>query len=233
MPRAFVVMPYYGMVEPGAVEAYAAPNNYPKWPKHHQIAVGRWSRASSSGAPHCFNILLTQALDARDRGEVTHLAMIHQDLIPIDGQWLNRLYAEMVDNDLQVISAVAAIKNDEGKTSCATGPADDPWTVRKYVKICDRLQMPQTFSSETVCRDGEVLLINTGCMLADLWLPCWDDFAFNFVCRIGRDKDGNRQAQFRPDDWEMSRHLHRNGVRYGATWAVRLDHAGAKFYPNY
>lgn len=226
-PRVFLGMPAYGGISPGAADAFYNPTRGGVDVVHARVA-------SNSLTGHCFNVLLAEALDLRDAGAVDHFAMMHADVCPGEG-WLDELHAEMVGHSLDVVSAVIPIKADEPDppTSTAVGHGPDPWCVLHRLHVSSRGLYPETFAGPDACTPGEVLLVNTGLWLADLTHPAWDDFpGFNIVTRIGRDDSGRRVAQMRPEDWELSRHLHRRGARVGATWRLRVGHEGTRTWWN-
>ncbi len=182
--------------------------------------------------PHTFNSLLCQSLDWRDKGKVTHMAMIHSDVTAERG-WLDLLAEEMHAHDLVAISAVVAIKDpDQDRTSTAIGSRSEPWEAKRYIHRRHHGKMPVTFTGDDVCEgDDEVLLINTGLMLLDLRHEFWDEFCFVVPTTIRR-IEGRRAPIFRPEDWEMSRELDRAGVRYGATWRPFVEHLGRTSWDN-
>lgn len=217
-PRVFVSLPHYGDCHPEAVNAWNRPGG-----EHAEPVIV--SRASTSATPHCFNMILAPALDARDRGQITHLAMVHSDLEVSPG-WVDVLYQEMRRTGVTAISAVAAIKEPErSRTSTAIGKEDYPWAPERYIRVGQHHDLPRTFTAADVCKPGEVLLINTGCMLIDLMRPYWDEFAFEFRTSIGR-RDGRRVAMFAPEDWLMSRWIQQHGDTVAATYAVPTIHYG-------
>lgn len=221
--RVALVTPHYGQVSMGLLNTlqYASLKGL----------VRSLRAVSSSVLPHTFNTLLGAALDARDRGEVTHLAMAHSDILAEPG-WLDGLWAEMQTTGADLVSAVVPIKEGSTRTSTAIGLEADPWAVVRCLHLEDRADMPETFGPADVCGAGEVLLLNTGLFLADLRRPWWDDFAFTFHCRLSRQPDGTRVAESRPEDWELSRHLHAAGAKIRGTWKVRLSHEGLRRWPN-
>lgn len=187
--------------------------------------------------PRTFNGLFCQAMDLRDQGEVTHFAMLHDDIWP-DNWWLNTLWREMQESGADLISVVAPIKDVPWwRTSTAIGLVDDPWIVPRYIRAEDREFLPTTFGAEHVCSEGELLLVNTGCWLADLRKPWWDEFCdaggFNFETRITRAEDGSRLTWIQPEDWRMSRFISLRGATLKATYAVRLRHRGMAWWSNY
>lgn len=225
-PRVALVMPHYGDVSLGAARGF-------HFATSGGVEVVLNVESSGSATPHTFNGLLAVALDARDRGEVTHLAMIHSDVEP-SGPWLDALWDAMRSHSADLVSAVVPIKEpgENPRTSTAIGSRDDPWRPLRYVRLGDRHALPTTFGPEHVCGDGEVLLANTGLFLADLRRPWWDDFAFEFRTRIARAPDGRRLAQLAPEDWLLSRRLQQMGGRLLCTWCVPLTHRGLHDWSN-
>lgn len=232
IPRVFLGVPHYGPVSMGLLQSITLCVR-----DRNLIQLAAHAQSSSSVLPHCFNSLWCHALEARDKGQVTHFAMCHSDIIAEPG-WLDRLYSAMWAEELDLVSAVVPIKGPTGRTSTAVGVETDPWSVPRCIYLHDRKTLPETFTTHHVRRNpGDVLLVNTGLMLLDLRRPYWDDFAFQFHTRIRKTvlPDGSVEyaSDQRSEDWEMSHHLHRHGARYGATWAVRLRHEGGAMYPNY
>lgn len=230
-PRVMLVTPHYGAIEAATARTakFAVKN-------HADIRVVCEGESCSSVLPQAFNELLAHALVLRDEGRVTHLAMLHADISAPPG-WLDVLWAEMWWNRLAAVSAVVPIKNGRRLTSTAIGDASDRWRVNRHVTLDDRRKTPETFTAADVCGPGEVLLINTGLMLIDLRLPFWSDgFAFQFHSRVRTSPapDGRTvyHAESRTEDWEMSHDLHAAGLRYGATWKVRVTHHGRGEWAN-
>lgn len=227
VPSVMLATPYYGLVSMGWAGGYYGASRRPEMLR---IAFG--IQASSSVLPSAFNDLLAKALDARDQGEVTHLAMVHADVAPEPG-WLDVLYGELWTHGADLVSAVVPIKAPGGRTSTAIGNAADRWDIKRCIHMHERESLPDTFGPEHVCGDGEVLLVNTGCWIADLRRPWWDDITFRFHHRIIRHEDGRREVQQRTEDWEMSFDLHEAGAKVMATWKVKLVHEGGGKWPNY
>ncbi len=229
VPKVFVCMPRYSAVELGAAIAYCDCTN-------GSVQVVAHAEASSSATPHTFNLLLAQALDMRDQGLCTHFAMIHSDVKPKvtpEGRWLDILWREMEASGADLISAVIPIKEPARKrTSTAIGARDDNFCNLGYIANHHRGTLPTTFGPAETCKDGEVLVVNTGLFLADLRRSWWDNFAFEFRTKIDRRPTG-RVALFAPEDWLLSRHIQANGGQVRATWAVQLDHHGEIDWPNY
>lgn len=230
-PRVYVGMPHRDSgTSPLAARAWAVPTARTD-DEADRVQVVYTASVANSLLTMAFNTLLAQALDYRDAGHVTHLAMIHDDVEPAAG-WLNTLWRQMREYDLGAVSAVIPIKNASGKTSTAIGRRDDSWRVERHVLLEERARLPETFTRFDACQAGELLLINTGLLLIDLRRPFWDGFAFGIRDRIVA-VDGRRQAWTRPEDWEMSRALDAADVPYGATWAVAVNHVGSIRWPNH
>jgi hypothetical protein len=231
LPKVFLAMPHSGQVYPQAYEAFrfnccTMANIDPEL----MVNPVTWASRAFGGLTHNFNVLFSQALCARDNGEATHFAMLHSDIEP-EGFWLNILWAEMRRTGAVVMSGIVPIKDRTGRTSTAIGVIDDPWHAVRFIHVGE--DTPETFTTADVCRPGELLLNNTGCMLIDIRHPFWDSFCFRVVDRIDRKPDGNRLVTFRSEDWEMSRDIHAAGLPYASTWRVPCRHLGGGSYPNY
>lgn len=200
---------------------------------------------SSSLLPTAFNECLARALTMRDAGTVTHMAMLHSDVSATPG-WLDVLWAELWINNAVLVAANLAIKADGGRTSTAIGDRADRWRVHRSLYLKDLEKLPETFGPEHVCRDDEVLLVNTGCWLADLRDPFWDRFVeagpdgasgFNIHGRITRIEmaDGTREynASGRSEDYELSHAMAAFGARYMVTRKVKTWHEGGGRWPNH
>lgn len=227
-PIVALTMPSYGTLHgPAARSFYLQPTV-------GAVRLAGWTQSDSSFLPGSFNNCLIWGLDLRDRGIATHFAMIHSDIEPIEGGWLDQLWGEMQRTGATVVSAVSPIKNSEGKTSTAIAKRDQPWDIIRHIYVDERNDLPDTFGPADVCEPDEVLLINTGLWLADLRHPFWDTFAgFDTHCKIDRDEEFRRKCYWRTEDWEWSRAMAEAGVEYRATWTVLLHHHGNMFWSNY
>jgi hypothetical protein len=227
-------MPRFGAVEMGAAIAYCAPNTHADIDEEAKVDVVAWQTSCTSSTTNAMNQILAKALDYRDDGFITHLAMIHADVEP-EGPWTNILWNEQRLHGDVVTSAVIAIKDNRLRSSTAIGDVSDDWKVNAWIGLGERGDIPDTFGTEDVCEPGECLLVNTGLMLMDLRWPGWDDFSFQWYSRIEKWREGEewgRRTDFRPEDWEMSRYLHRHGARYHATFKVPAVHVGNGRWPN-
>ncbi len=177
-----------------------------------------------------FNTLLADALNARKEDGVTHVAMLHSDVIPQAG-WLDVLLDEMNRLNVEMVSAVVPLKNQKGLTSTGLSTPGDPWAYRRLT-MTEVFDLPETFvASDCSQRIGEAFLaLNTGCWLMKLTEP-WvegmffkqqDRMAFNTVTR-------QYAAQSISEDWGWSSDLHARGCRLAATRKVRIQHERSEF----
>jgi hypothetical protein len=232
VPKVFVGLPHAGKLDAESLESARTCCTKTNIDPALIVQPVGFMRANSGGLTLSFNMILARAMTMRDRGECTHLAMIHSD-IEAQGPWVNALWNEMRRYRLGVVSAVVAIKDKTKRnTSTAIGTTGDPWKIARYVYLADRETTPDTFTSEDVCKPGEELLINTGVMLADLRNPFWDGYAFEVRNKVVKEGD-SYVDYFESEDWKMSRDLNRAGVRYGATWLVPTRHLGGGSFANY
>jgi hypothetical protein len=239
VPKVVIVQPQYGLAcEQSMLARFSAIDRNAGEPDRVQGV--KQHVVGTSLLPHTFNVLLCIALDARDAGEVTHLAMLHSDIWPA-GPWVTQLWHEMRTHGADLVSAMVPIKEPGGmgRMSTAIGSESDQWGVLRNIHQRDQAIYPATFGPEHVCEnEDEVLLVNTGCWLADLRHPAWDSFesegGFNFRTRITRHPEtGKRLAWCQPEDYLMSRHIQQHGARVMATWNVQLRHGGWAWWDNF
>lgn len=166
-----------------------------------------------------FNHLYADALNRRESEGLTHFVMLHDDVVPLNsnlGVWAETLIAYMRACNLGVLSAACPIKAGDGSETSTAIDGDPPKRLRLD-------QIGPMLTSDLV----PGLLINTGCMVIDLRQPWSEGLSFHQSDTIVRDADGTYAARFEPEDWEMSRWLRANGVRYGVTTDVKCLHVGS------
>lgn len=185
-----------------------------------------------------FNLLWCEALN---RG-ATHFAMLHDDLVPND-QWLIKLWLAMRQTGAACVSAVSPIKNESGLTSTAVAPPVPAapqhlpgwlWSIKHQVTLAELEHMPTVFGAADVpgCQAGDVLLVNTGCMLLDVQaiteqIP---DFCFDMAHAIENVDGFWKCKNDRTEDWEMARLLAQANLSAVCHQGVRLQHFGGKVY---
>ena len=229
-PRVALVMPNGLQSLPNEV---AMTWHDPGWPADSRKTTisRRWERRSGS-LVDSFNSLWALSLNARDCGHVDYMAMQHADVEP-DAWWIDDLMSEMRMRNASVISAVVAIRDHErGRTSTGIAPAGDSWSDTHCLTLEDLEELPQTFGPSQVCKGGECLLINTGCMLIDLRRPEWDDWIWPQDCRFVVGADGVRESRLRTEDWMFSRFMAERGIRYLCTRKILTRHWGMDWWPN-
>lgn len=180
-----------------------------------------------------FNQDWAMALALAARGQVTHFCMLHADVVPEPG-WLGKLLEEMERTEAQVLSAVVRIKSEDGSVSVAVDEGD-AWEPRRLT-CQDLCELPETFSIDDCGKPGDVLLVNTGCLLVDLrggWAHETDDDGclktyFTISDRIRPIDGGKYLVSVRPEDWNFSRMAAASGARVMATTCVTTSHRGLK-----
>ena len=177
--------------------------------------------AQASLLPLAFNLLWTQALNAAKCGELTHFAMLHDDVCPDPG-WLDVLLSELEWREADIVSAVVPMKDGRGLTSTALDVTGDEWN--PY-----RLTLAEAFDREETFTHPAILL-NTGCWVCRLDRPWCRKVWFRQCDRTREEPDGNLSAQTASEDWNFSRDVRAcGGTRLYATRKVRLDHERAEF----
>jgi hypothetical protein len=198
---------------------------------------------SSSSLTANFNQSWTDAVNGRKSPEnpqgYTHFLMLHSDILP-KGHWIDKLMDTLMDNQLEVLSVVSPIKDDHGLTS--TGFDTDQFRPRRLcLRETDKLPFIVRNTPEDVRMCEKIvgppvgpLLINTGLMLIDLSVPWAEKLCFQFRNRVVRRDDGLLHNEFEPEDWLMSRDLHRWGAKFAFVdgRVVELGHAGGMVMMN-
>lgn len=178
---------------------------------------------SSSVLPSTFDTLWSIALNYFERGEVTHFAMQHDDVVAQE-YWLDLLLDELDRLDADLVSAVVPIKDHRGLTSTAIDDSGDVWNPRRLT-LAEVHRMPETFTDP-------LILLNTGLWVCDLSKPwVWrTNGVGDLMCsfhqrnRIRRGPSG-WVAEMRSEDWEFSRLVRAaGGTRQFATRKVKLRH---------
>ncbi len=192
------------------------------------------------------NELLVLALN--NRPQITHLLIVHSDVIPERG-FLVQMLHDMAEAQADVLSAVIPIKDGSGLTSTALlphlGEADAQGRYefrRRRLTIKEAMRLPDVFDVQDVQHvfdehspDG-VLLVNTGLMLIDVRQPRLTEpepLHFEINDAIFRKEDGTFVADVEPEDWYFSRQCARRGLRVCATRRVHVQHVGRANFPNH
>lgn len=192
----------------------------------------------NSSTTHNFTTLYCEAYNNRRRAEnpdgFTHFVLLHDDIQPVNPDWLEILYTEMCENQFDVLSAIVAIKDPRGITS--TGFDTNLWAPRRLTTYEAHKKLPPTISDRDIPSyftegklegTGGPLLINTGLMMMRLDQSWNDSVVFQFRNEVFKMPDGRLTPRFEPEDWRFSRFLHRRNAHYGATRKVETLHHGS------
>lgn len=224
--RIFLARPWYDRIEPESIDAEQRAID----PRVHRVAL-RISRMRRSLLASCFNALVAQCLNT---GGYDFFAMLHADLVP-DAGWLSVMTREMCAHDLDVLHAVAPIKNHEGLTSTGIAHGEEPWQRVRRLTMREVHDLPTTFTiqhvRERIDADARWLLPNTGCLLVRTRVL--EDFpGFQISDRLVREFDGRWRDQCLPEDWNFGLWCGVMRIAIGGTRAVRLAHYGRHAWPN-
>jgi GT2 family glycosyltransferase len=148
--------------------------------------------------------------------------MLHEDICPVQDDWVQTMFMELATNKAGVLSVVSPIKTPDGLTSTALDT--DPWNPRRLT-LADVFKRPETWTEPG-------LLLNTGLMLVDFRQPWVRGICFTINDRIVRKPDGSFAAEVQPEDWNFSRDAARAGARLYATRKVVIQHVGRAGYDN-
>lgn len=190
------------------------------------------------------NVLLATVLnaqeDAKNPMNITHVAMLHNDVVPEYG-WLDILLDEAERTGADLLSAVIPIKDPNGLSSTAID-SDNPYEVTRRLTMTEVYRLPETFGSEDCGYPPDRLLANIGCFVLRFdktapWRNALNDdgtLALSFKCgdRVGRNRGGKWEAQHSPSDWGLSRDLQAMGAKVMATRKVKLLHMGDMPYTS-
>ena len=185
------------------------------------------------------NRLWVYALNQAYKGKITHFAMLHSDIMPSPG-WIDLLIDELDDRAGDFISATAALKNEDGLTSCGIGDKDNPWEPFRRFTMRELMAMPETFGIEDTPHPDRYLLHNTGCWVADLRSPLWrmaDEHGqlladFSFPIRAVVHPSGEIVHQRESEDWHFSRMIAFLGAKTFCSRRVSTTHFGHKGFRN-
>lgn len=230
MSHVMLAMPHNGNVAFGAAEGVFRPSR-----QHDIILANHQTSLLALG----FNTLLCQAMNAYEKGEITHLAFLHADVAP-ESWWIDKLMDVIEEKEADFVSVVTPIKDSRGLTSTAIGLPDEPWYPMRRLTMHEVHQFPETFDAKDIGYEDEILLHNSGCWIADLRSDIFrqtnedGSLCAHFTLRdLVAKVDGEWRAYSESEDWFFSRRLHELGARTFATRAVMLNHVGNFHFPNH
>jgi len=175
--------------------------------------------------PRAFNYLLADALNDRAEG-ATHFLLWHNDIVPLEPGFLDKMLALMQTHQCDVLSVVSPIKDMRGLTTTAldTHPENPHWV--------KRLTMKEIYESYPPTWSDEKLLINTGLMLVNMTKPWVENICFNFQETIFKDMKGIYRAAGVSEDWLFSRQAKLLGAKLAVTREISIQHVGYTDFPN-
>jgi hypothetical protein len=183
-----------------------------------QIQSGSWLTRN-------FNECYAAALNLRPK--ITHFGLLHDDIQPLQADWLDRLVRISVERSAGVVSVVVPLKHVSGLTSTALdqgiGGMDQRYRVR-------RLTLAEVFKREPTWSEPD-LLLNTGLMLVDIRQPWAEQLWFGMVDGIIRHEGKFRAVGF-PEDWNFSRQVKKLGGTLWATREIQVEHLGGGRFQN-
>lgn len=182
-----------------------------------QVQTGNFSILTRN-----FNGLYAKALNSRKDG-VTHFLMLHDDVIPMENGWLDKMMEISAEKKADILSVVLPIKDARGLTSTALDNLNHPYKVTRLT-LDEVYKLPETFTFQD-------LLINTGLMLVDIRTPEAEGLCFQFEDWIESSADGFRPVGM-SEDWVFSREAHKVGMSVFATRAISAIHMGHNGFAN-
>lgn len=201
----------------------------------HRVQINHYDKSLLAA---CFNKLWCDALNAFEQGNITHIAFLHADISPADG-WIDTLISEMEAHSASLCSAVSPIKDSRGLTSTGIGEPGLAWSPLRRFASTEVMGFPETFDADDTGNPGKVLLLNSGCWVADLRDPAFrnldtDNQAKVFFTVNDRvvKTEGTWVHQVESEDWFFSRCLFEQGIRAVATRKVRIVHLGLTGFRN-
>lgn len=229
MPKVLIGLPTYNNQIDARLSLFlfnARTDNIQTLVKTKQLSALCWS----------FNHFWADALNDKT---FDYFLLIHADIVPIAPQrWITKLIGEAERTHADLISVVSPLKNTDGLTSTAL--ISNTHAVERRLSMTEVHKLPETFGADEVAKlygwqddENKRLLINTGCMLADLRRnrAIWETMWFKTIDRVVK-RDGKFVATFVPEDWDFSEQAHANGLQVRATRAIELIHHGASDYYN-
>lgn len=178
---------------------------------------------STSLLTSAHNRCWVEALNKRnDNPPVTHLLLLHSDVVPLAFTWFQDLWEEFEKNSCKVLSVAIPIKNEIGLTSIGL-ETDDIWHPRRLT-VSEILDRPVTWTDPKV-------LVNTGMLLVDVRDPWVENVCFTIRDKIHK-PNGKWVSEVESEDWNWSRQVREQGIDLWVTRRVSLQHMGRGSWRN-
>lgn len=225
MKRVYLCQPYCGQIEPEAMEARLCCDE-----GRDDLQVDR-PRISSSALVHNFNLGVATCKNGGvgDRKRpYDYFAMIHSDMAAEPG-WLGVLIDEMDKHDLDMIHAVAPLKDARGMSSTAMAYSMEPYGRKRKLSIREAFSLPETFTladvKEKIDPDAQVFLPNPGCMVMRVGKWFYDWPGFETWSKVDK-HEGQYRSHFVSEDYVFGYYAAEHNLKLGATTRVRTHHFG-------
>ena len=176
-----------------------------------------------------------EAAIGRGAGPVTHFLMVHSDVCPRPGRWVQDMLAEMDKHRAQVCSAVIAVKEVPTVNSSTAVMRMPSQEMRKLTLLECATALPPTFTAADA--GGDALLVNTGLLLCDIReTEQHGDWArkvcFRIYDRVIPGEDGIDSSESIGEDFLFGVDCWRLGLKVVATTKVAVDHVGQIPFSN-
>jgi len=217
-----LAIPYYNDIKAGALAAidYACAPDTP-----HQII--RWY-SGDARLTFNFNDCWCVALNMRPRP--TKFVMMHVDVKPLSGGWLDMMVAEHARSGVDLLSVLLPIKTDEQKSSTFL---EEKRTGRiRPLSMVECLSGPTTFDAADLGFPDCRMLFSTGLWICDFTKPWVEKVSFEVRDRIVPLEDGTFKAEQVEEAWTFSHKLYALGLKIKTTRLISAKHIGDWEYPN-
>ena len=173
-----------------------------------------------------FNKIMVEAYNEK----CSYFVILHSDIEILTVFWIDKMVNIMQTKDLGVLSVVSPIKSEKGLTSTAL---DMETSIRKLSMFEISMSLPLTFTSIDTFEafNNGNLLINTGVICVDTSKVDPTQCYFSIEDRIIK-KDEKYDVTNISEDWNFSRMLIKNKVKYGATREISIKHYGNTYWDN-
>ena len=195
-----------------------------------------YSLEGSSALTYNFNALWRIVLNNR---AYTHFIMWHEDIEPVDQDWIIKLLDLADQHEADILSVVSPIKSNAQETSTALARGKEFGDYQR-VKIDDLENLPDVFGEPELSKlfgwdkGRRIILTNTGLMCVRMnRRTVLETMCFDVNNWIKRDKAGEFYHLFEPEDWKWARDAQDKGLKVLATKAIKLKHIGRMGYPNF
>lgn len=233
--KVWLGVPSNGTLSEGAAEASFLPSN-----EHEVVRV-----PSFQSGPN-FNNVWTAILNAGLRGDCELAAIMHTDIRVEYGEsqpekrWLDILVEDMLQSEVEHVSAISAIKDHRGRVSCGVGDPADQWDAWRFLTARELANLPPVFSVGDLGEPDKYLLHNQALCVFDMRSPKW----------YMTDRNGKALLQFPfteeiyfsggvfnkrmvSEDLMFSRLMWQHGITSRISKRVVLNHAGIVEFPNH